>query len=132
MINRISVIPALQEAFEQYVSQWESARPLIPKINMALDELLSNVVQHAFPDDESEHRIEVRGDVISESLVLTITDDGIPFNPVTAEAPDTTLPLHERDLGGLGIHLVKSMFDEVAYHRKVDHNVITVKKKLSS
>jgi anti-sigma regulatory factor (Ser/Thr protein kinase) len=64
--------------------------------------------------------------------VLTITDDGIPFNPVTAEAPDITLPLHERDLGGLGIHLVKSMFDEVAYHRKVDHNVITVKKKLSS
>jgi len=132
MVNQLAAIPPLQEAFEHYVSQWEGARPLMAKINMALDDLLSNVVQHAFPDDESEHHIEVRGEVVSDSIVLTITDDGIPFNPLTVEAPDITLPLDKRDIGGLGIHLVKSMFDEVAYHRKVDHNVLTVKKKFSS
>jgi anti-anti-sigma factor len=65
-------------------------------------------------------------------VVLTITDDGIPFNPLTAAPPDLSLLLHEREIGGLGIHLVRSMFDEVTYHRDVGRNVLTVKKKLAS
>ena len=67
-----------------------------------------------------------------EYVVLTITDDGIPFNPLTAAPPDLSLLLHEREIGGLGIHLVRSLFDEVLYHRNVGRNVLTVKKKLVS
>jgi anti-sigma regulatory factor (Ser/Thr protein kinase) len=132
MINQLAAIPSLQEAFEHYISQWEGARPLIPTLNMALDDLLSNVVQYAFPGNASEHRIEVQGEVRGDSIVMTITDDGISFNPLTVEEPDMSLPLHELEIGGLGIHLVKSMFDEVSYHRRVGHNVLTVKKKFTS
>ncbi len=132
MPNQLMAIPDLQMAFEQYVAQWETAKPLIPTLNMALDDLLNNVVQYAFPNDPTEHYIEVEGDVRDTWVILTITDDGIPFNPLTVAPPDLSLLLHEREIGGLGIHLVRSMFDEVSYHRNVGRNVLTVKKKLAS
>jgi phosphoserine phosphatase RsbU/P len=132
MPNQLTAIPLLQTAFEQYVWQWEGARPLIPTLNMALDDLLNNVVQYAFPNDPTEHHIEVEGEVRDASVIMTITDDGIPFNPLTVAPPDLSVLLHEREIGGLGIHLVRSMFDEVTYHRNVGHNVLTVKKKLAS
>lgn len=131
MPNQLMAIPILQTAFEEYVMQWERAKPLIPTLNMALDDLLNNVVQYAFPNDPTEHRIQVDGEVRDEWVILTITDDGIPFNPLTVAPPDLSLLLHEREIGGLGIHLVRSMFDEVSYHRNVGHNVLTVKKKLA-
>jgi sigma-B regulation protein RsbU (phosphoserine phosphatase) len=129
MLNRLAVIPMIQIAFERYMVQWERAKPLIPTLNMALDDLLNNVVQYAFPNDPTEHTIEVEGEVRDEYVALTITDDGIPFNPLTVATPDLSLLLHEREIGGLGIHLVRSMFDEVTYHRNVGRNVLTVKKK---
>jgi len=132
MPNQLMAIPDLQMAFEQYVGQWEGAKPLIPTLNMALDDLLNNVVQYAFPNDPTEHHIEVEGEVRDAWVILTITDDGIPFNPLTVAPPDLSLLLHEREIGGLGIHLVRSMFDEVTYHRNVGRNVLTVRKKLAS
>ncbi|UVT20654.1 MAG: SpoIIE family protein phosphatase [Nitrospira sp.] len=131
MTNQLTAIPDLQMAFEQYITQWERARPLMPTINMALDDLLNNVVQYAFPNDPGEHPIQVEGEVRDGYVVLTITDDGIPFNPLTVAPPDLSLLLHEREIGGLGIHLVRSMFDVVTYHRAIGHNVLTVKKKLA-
>jgi sigma-B regulation protein RsbU (phosphoserine phosphatase) len=132
MPNQLMAIPDLQMAFEQYVRQWEGAKPLIPTLNMALDDLLNNVVQYAFPNAPTKHHIEVEGEVRDTCVIFTITDDGIPFNPLTVAPPDLSLLLHEREIGGLGIHLVRSMFDEVSYHRTVGHNVLTVKKKLAS
>lgn len=132
MPNQLMAIPDLQMAFEQYVAQWEAAKPLIPTLNMALDDLLNNVVQYAFPNDPTEHHIEVEGEVRDTWVIFTITDDGIPFNPLTVAPPDLSLLLHEREIGGLGIHLVRSMFDEVSYHRTVGRNVLTVKKQLVS
>jgi anti-anti-sigma factor len=132
MLNRLAVIPRIQTAFERYVAQWERAKPLIPTLNMALDDLLNNVVQYAFPNDPTAHTIVVEGEVRDECVTLTITDDGIPFNPLTVATPDLSLLLHEREVGGLGIHLIRSMFDEVTYHRNVGRNVLTVKKKFES
>ncbi|MFO0776595.1 MAG: anti-sigma factor antagonist [Nitrospira sp.] len=132
MPNQLAAIPVLQTAFEDYVAQWAEVTPLIPTLNMALDDLLNNVVQYAFPNDPHEHLIEVEGEVRDACVVLMITDDGIPFNPLTAAHPDLSLLLHEREIGGLGIHLVRSMFDEVTYHRNVGHNVLMLKKKLVS
>ena len=132
MSNQLEAIPVIQIAFEEYVAQWEGAKPLIPTLNMALDDLLNNVVQYAFPNDPTEHHIEVEGDVQDGYVILTITDDGIPFNPLSAAPPDLSVLLHEREIGGLGIHLVRSMFDEVTYQRNVGRNVLTVKKKLVS
>jgi len=69
--------------------------------------------------------------VRNEWVILTITDDGMAFNPLAVEPPDVSLPLDERAIGGLGIHLVRSLFDEVSYRRAVGRNVLTVKKKVA-
>jgi anti-sigma regulatory factor (Ser/Thr protein kinase) len=68
--------------------------------------------------------------LINDSVVIVITDDGLPFNPFTREDPDTDLSIEERGIGGLGIHLVKNVMDEVYYKRHVDKNVITLVKNI--
>ena len=58
-------------------------------------------------------------------LMVTVSDDGVAFNPLAVPPPDTTLPLEERELGGLGIHLVRNLTDEATYGRLGGRNVIT-------
>jgi sigma-B regulation protein RsbU (phosphoserine phosphatase) len=69
---------------------------------------------------------------VAERLTVTISDDGLPFNPLSAKAPDTKASLEDRDIGGLGIHLVRSMVDDVSYHRRIDKNVLTLVKQLDA
>jgi len=60
--------------------------------------------------------------------MLTVSDDGVPFDPLAVAPPDTSLPLEQRPLGGLGIHLVRHLVDEVTYERRGDRNVLTLVK----
>ncbi len=63
---------------------------------------------------------------------MSITDDGIPFNPFGVETPDTKLSLEEREIGGLGIHLVRKVMDKVSYQRRIDKNVVTLVKDIGT
>ncbi len=65
-------------------------------------------------------------ELAGERLIVTITDDGVPFNPLSAEAPRLDAPLEEREIGGLGIHLVRNMIDDVTYNRRIGKNVMTL------
>ena len=58
--------------------------------------------------------------------MVTIEEDGMPYNPFSRETPDTSLSLEEREIGGLGVHLVRKLMEEFSYHRKIDTNVITL------
>jgi anti-sigma regulatory factor (Ser/Thr protein kinase) len=100
-------------------------------VNVLLDELLSNIISYAYKDDE-EHFIDVRVEVVPDRLAVTVSDDGKPFNPFSGNAPDTGLGIEEREVGGLGIHLVRNMVDEVVYNRRTDRNVVTLVKQLKS
>ena len=64
------------------------------------------------------------------TLVVNITDDGIPFNAFSQEEPDTAADLEDRAIGGLGIHLVRKLMDEVHYQRGIGRNVVTLVKQL--
>jgi len=66
-----------------------------------------------------------------EALILTISDNGPPFDPFARAAPDTTLSIEERQIGGLGIHLVRQMMDEVSYERREGRNVTILTKRIS-
>ena len=103
---------------------------IVSKFKIILDELLSNIISYAYADDK-DHEIELWMEVADRRFLLTITDDGIPFNPLTPETPYTNTPIEERELGGLGIHLVRTLADEATYQRQADKNVLTLVKEFA-
>jgi serine/threonine-protein kinase RsbW len=99
-------------------------------LNLVLEELLTNIISHAYAD-EGAHFIQITISCENGVLVVCVKDDGIPFNPVTAEEPDIKSALEEREIGGLGIHLIKQFMDDIVYERVENRNILTLKKKIS-
>jgi len=98
-------------------------------VNLALDELVTNVMLYGFESPEGR-KITVRITTAAGELTASVLDDGKAFNPLEAKAPDLNAPLEDRDLGGLGIHLVRSLMDQVSYARENNENVLTVRKRI--
>jgi len=99
-------------------------------LNLALDEMISNVAQHAFPKGE-DHHFSVQISVNNEEFVARIEDDGVEFNPLAHAMPDLDAPLEQRKEGGLGIYLVRQIMTNVEYERAAGKNVVTLRKKLT-
>ncbi|MEX2181450.1 MAG: anti-sigma factor antagonist [Gemmatimonadaceae bacterium] len=99
-------------------------------MNVVLDELLANTVTYGLAERE-DGEVTIDVDLQSDRLTVTLTDNGKPFDPVGRAAPDTKLSLVERPIGGLGIHLVRRLVDEVSYHRRGDSNVVVLVKLLA-
>ncbi len=98
-------------------------------VNVALDELLANELSHGMAGrDAGSVTVEVELD--QERVTVTITDDGPQFDPFSQAPPDTTLSVDERPIGGLGIHLVRELMDEVSYQRRDRQNVVVLVKHL--
>ena len=125
--NQLSEIQRFQDEFAQFAAEKGIETPTIRELHVVFDELLSNIVRYAYLD-EANHEIEVVIDDSSERLKITIEDDGMPFNPLEADKPDTSSPLEERQIGGLGIHLVLNMVDELTYKRDCNRNVVVFTK----
>ena len=127
--NRITEIDRVNASFNEFADHQRIPSTIRQKVNMLFDELLNNIISYAF-DDEAEHEIEIRVELVQQLLSITIADDGIPFDPFALPDPDTSLPLEERGIGGLGIHLVRKVMDEVGYERLGARNVVTLVKRL--
>ena len=98
------------------------------QINVALEEMFVNVASYAYPVEYGTVRLGVSVD--EGSVMLRITDRGIPFDPLARTDPDISLSAEERDIGGLGIFMVKKTMDEVRYERIENQNVLTMIKKI--
>jgi anti-sigma regulatory factor (Ser/Thr protein kinase) len=98
-------------------------------VNVALDELLANVVSHG-QTGRDPCSVTVEGQLDDERVTVILTDDGAPFDPFGQDAPDTTLSVEERPIGGLGIHMVQQLMDQVSYQRREGHNVVVLVKQL--
>jgi sigma-B regulation protein RsbU (phosphoserine phosphatase) len=128
--NRLEEIDAVNEAFDGFASTHGLADTVRRSMKLVFDDLLNNVISYAYHDDD-EHRIEVHVELSSDRLAVRISDDGHPFNPFGREAPDTALEVEEREIGGLGIHLVENLMDEATYTRRTDRNVVVLVKYLT-
>ena len=98
--------------------------------DLALEEHLTNVMNYAY-EDARTHEILVRLEVDSAFFMIEVQDDGRPFNPLEVPPVDTTLPLDQRPIGGLGIHLIRSFMDEVRYERRANRNILRLRKRLA-
>jgi len=105
------------------------SRKFLFEINLALDELFTNIISYGYQDDK-DHFIEISITPQNHSLVLCIEDDGVPFNPIEVDDPDLPCNIESCKIGGLGIHLIKNLMDEVCYRRLKGKNRLTLKKEL--
>jgi len=100
-------------------------------LSVALDDLIANALSHGQTGpDPCSVTVEVKLD--QERVTVIVTDDGPPFDPFARAAPDTSLSVEERPIGGLGIHLVGQLMDKVDYQRRDNHNVVVLVKELAN
>ncbi len=98
---------------------------------LAVEELVTNCIKYAY-DDALEHWIRVGIRLSGDELVVSIQDDGHPFDPRLLPEPDTDLPIEERPIGGLGIHLLRNLFDALDYSRVDGHNRVVLRKRAAA
>ena len=130
MRNDIQQIPTLAEWVDELGIPMELNMP----INLALEEAVSNVMLYAYPgrnDGKVFVEFAKAKDEQGEKLIFTISDSGIPFDPTAKPEADITLSAEDRAIGGLGIHLVRKLMDEIRYERQDEKNILTLVKILN-
>lgn len=102
------------------------------QIDIAIDELFGNIAHYAYNPEvgEATVRVEVTEDPLS--VIITFIDGGVPYDPLAAADPDTTLSAEERAIGGLGIFMVKKSMDEISYRYENGSNILSIRKNLRS
>jgi sigma-B regulation protein RsbU (phosphoserine phosphatase) len=121
--NQLAEIDRVNQTFRGFAEE-HGIQSSKPPWSIMFDELLNNIISYGF-DDDGEHTIDIRVVIEETKVEVTIADDGIPFDPFSIAEPDTGLSIEERGVGGLGIHLVRNLMDEVSYERVGDRNVVT-------
>jgi len=126
--NHLRELPKMAEQ----VSAWceENAVPAAAAfhVNLALDEIVSNVIRYGW-NDAGEHEIHVRLSRTKDEVRIEVEDDAAPFNPLEVPAVNVNLSVEERPVGGLGIHLVRQVMDDLDYRRTEGKNVFIMTKK---
>ena len=102
------------------------------QIDIAIDELFGNIAHYAYNPDVGEATVRV--EVVEEplSVIITFIDGGVPYDPLSAAEPDTTLSVEERGIGGLGIFMVKKSMDDITYRYENGSNILSIRKTLRS
>lgn len=102
------------------------------QIDIAIDELFGNIAHYAYNPDVGEATVRVEVQKEPLSVIITFIDGGVPYDPLAAADPDTTLSAEERGIGGLGIFMVKKSMDEIAYRYENGKNILSIRKKIGS
>jgi sigma-B regulation protein RsbU (phosphoserine phosphatase) len=123
--NRLENISLLTEKFDVFCEENEIENGVNQKVNLSLDDLVNNIISYGYKDKEV-HSIEVAFKCLEQELIVVIEDDAIPFNPFDGDGADTDLSIDEREIGGLGIHLVKKLMNTCKYQRKANKNVVVL------
>ena len=98
------------------------------QIDVAVDELFSNISRYAYAPETGEATVRFAYDDMEKAVLITFIDSGVPFNPLERSAPDTHIPLERRSIGGLGIHLVRKTMDGMEYEYRDGKNILTIRK----
>jgi len=126
--NHIDELETLRENLEAFGEAAGISRRCLFRLNLALDELFTNVVTCGY-EDRNIHYVDVELRADEKDMTITIIDDGVPFNPLPTQPPDTQCGVEKRKVGGLGIHLVKQLMDHLNYRREKGLNIVTLIKK---
>ena len=129
LANEISEVSKLNDFIEEIGREFAIAPDVLFNLNLVLEEAIVNVINYAYPKEEHEF-IYLSASMHEGSIVLVLTDTGKAFDPTAAPEADITLSADERQIGGLGIFLIRQIMNEVKYERIDGKNILTMIKLL--
>ena len=127
--NHVSELERLHQALWKFGKEQQLPNNLINTMNLALEEIVTNVIAHGY-EDKGAHVIIICCSVRDGQVMAEVEDDGQPFNPLEYPDPDISTPLDDRSVGGLGIYLVRNVMDALDYNYLGGKNRITLKKRI--
>jgi serine/threonine-protein kinase RsbW len=127
LANDLAGLAEVAERVERFGAEQRLPASVVNALNVVLDEAVSNAVNHGYAAGV-RGEIAVRLRRLPDTVLVEVEDDGKPFNPLQAPPPELTLPLEQRPIGGLGIHLIRNLMDEVSYARVDGRNVLKMAK----
>ena len=123
-------IPAVTAFVEEQLEQYNCPMKTQMQIDIAIDELFSNIAQYAYTPNTGKATVRVEVTENPMVVVITFIDNGIPYDPLAKADPNVSLPADEREIGGLGIFMVKKSMDDISYEYKNGQNILTIKKHI--
>ena len=130
LANDISEITRLYEFIEEVGNDFSLSPDIVFNLNLVLEEAVVNIINYAYPKEEHQF-IYLSARMNDGSIVLVLTDTGKEFDPTMVPDADVTLSADDRQIGGLGIFLIRQIMNEVRYERIDGKNVLTLEKKLN-
>ena len=127
---KLEDIPKVTTFAEEELEKLDCPMKAVVQISIAIDEIFSNIVKYGYASKPGPVKVEVLNHTDEGAVSLRFTDDGTPYNPLTKEDPDVTLSAEERNIGGLGIYMVKKTMDDMKYAYENEKNILTITKHI--
>ncbi len=126
----IDNVPAVTRFVDEKLEALDCPLRAQTQIDVAIDELFSNIAKYAYHPDTGPATVRVEVEKDPMAVIITFIDNGIPYDPLSADVPDVTLNAEQRQIGGLGIYLVRKTMDEITYEYKDGQNILKIKKEI--
>jgi serine/threonine-protein kinase RsbW len=130
--NEAAALPRLIDFVEDFVHRYDLPQIERSRLLLVLEELFTNVVKYGHAEDAAATTIGITLARKSGELTIEFSDDGPPFDPLIAALPDLERPIADRPIGGLGLHILRSLVDHARYRRKGDRNHLLLRRSTSS
>lgn len=127
--NQIAQLENLASELEQITEEWNLSMNDSLNLNLVLEELVTNTIFYGY-EDKNEHMIDIMLSYDDKIVQIQLEDDGREFNPLLYKEPDLDLSLEDRKIGGLGIHFVRKIMDQISYRRLDNRNILILKKNI--
>jgi len=126
--SNLAELDQLHAMVEGFGHVHELQKRTVFETNLVLEEIFTNIVSYGHGDNEP-HQVQFYLECDKNSINIRIEDDGVPFNLLEAEPADLETDLERRSVGGLGIHLIRKLADDIEYQRVGSNNVVILRKK---
>ena len=114
---------------EQHLEKWDCPMKIMTQIEIAVEEIFVNIAEYAYTPNEGKATISIN--LIGTEIEIVFKDSGVPYDPLAKPDPDVTLSAEEREVGGLGIFMVKKSMSNMFYEYKDGNNILTIRKNLA-
>jgi len=128
--SAIEAIAPASERAESWLAEQQVSADVAYLASLAIEELVTNCIKYGY-DESNDHTVKVVLSVDDGALRIEVIDDGRAFNPLAVPAPDLSLAMADRPIGGLGIHLLRKLADDVTYERRDGTNRLMLTKRIT-